>query len=294
MENIAAVTAHLHRKGRRSLMLVPTRDGKLYYEDAAGKAWRMYEFLDGLCLQNTQDPAQLWEAARAFGDFIHQLSDLPAEGLRVTIPDFHHTPRRYERLRGVLALDPLGRASGARKEIRFLLAREARAGELQRRLEAGELPCRICHNDTKLNNVLLDRENGKALCVLDLDTAMPGLAAWDFGDGVRSAAAQESSGGETELNLELYEAYVRGFLAGCRSLTEAERQSLPLGAWTMTLELALRYLTDHLLGSPYFGERSAEQNLQKARRQLCLLADMEKKQEAMEGLLRTAEKERKL
>lgn len=291
MKNIAAVTEHLRRKGRRSLTIVPARDRRLYYEDAAGQAWRMYEFVDGLCLQNTQDPAQLWESARAFGDFIHRLSDLPAQELALTIPNFHHTPRRYEAFREALAADPLGRRASAGAEAEFLLAREARGGELQRRLEVGGLPCRICHNDTKLNNILLDKDSGKALCVLDLDTVMPGLAAWDFGDGVRSAAAVDGADGQTQLCLALYEAYLRGFLTGCPSLTVAERQSLPLGAWTMTLELALRYLTDYLLGAPYFGESDPVQNLQKARRQLSLLADMEKKQEAMERLLRTAEKE---
>ena len=289
MENIAAVTEHLRRKGRKSLTVIPARDGRLYYEDGAGRAWRMYAFVDGLCLQKTEEPTLLREAARAFGDFVYQLSDLPPDSLSVEIPDFHNTPRRYEAFRQTLAADPLGRRDKARREAEILLAREERAGALLRRRESGELPLRLCHNDTKLNNLLLDRESGKALCVLDLDTVMPGLTAWDFGDGVRSAAAGKGADGETGMSLVLYEAYLRGFLAGCPLLTEEERQSLPLGAWTMTLELALRYLTDYLLGSPYFGERAPAQNLEKARRQLALLADMEKKRAAMEDIRRAAE-----
>ena len=286
MENIAAVTAHLRRKGQKTLAIVPARDGRLYYEDAESCAWRMYEFVEaGHCPEASAGPAEIFACGQAYGAFLEAMSDFPAESLSVTIPDFHNTPRRYRVFRAALAADPLGRAAGVREESEFLLRREKAAGQLQEALEAGLLPLRVCHGDTKINNVMLRAETREPLCVLDLDTVMPGLAAWDFGDGVRSGASEETAVGR-RLNIESFEAFARGFLGACPCLTAAERESLVPGVKTMTLELALRYLTDYLLGSPYFGEKSPAQNLEKARGQMGLLLDMEEKSAAMEALLR--------
>lgn len=285
MENIAAVTAHLRRKGRKTLNLVPTKAGGLFYVDKTGSAWRMYEFIDGLCLQKGEELEELFACGRAFGGFMEALGDFSAESLWVTIPDFHNTPMRCRAFREALAADPLGRAAGAKAEIEFALVREAEAGLLQQSLEQGALPLRVCHNDTKINNVMIHAETKEPLCVLDLDTVMPGLAAWDFGDAIRSAASVEAGEGQA-LSLEFFRAYTRGFLSACPGLTEAERDSLVPGARTMALECGLRYLTDYLLGSPYFGEQSPAQNLQKTRAQFSLLADMEAKTAAMEAMVR--------
>lgn len=225
MENIAAVTGFLAARveePRGSLRLVPALDGAWVWVDGEGESWRVYDFIeDSLCLQQPERPEDLYESAVAFGCFQNQLSDFPADTLHETIKDFHNTPDRYRKFHLALEADALGRAAGVREEIDFALKREAAAGALQALREDGSLPLRVTHNDTKLNNVMLDAKTRKALCVIDLDTVMPGLAAYDFGDSIRfgaaTAAEDEKNLDKMGLDMSLYETYARGYLHSCRS-----------------------------------------------------------------------------
>ncbi|MBS1419768.1 MAG: mucin desulfatase [Clostridia bacterium] len=298
MENIAAVTGFLAARveePRGSLRLVPALDGAWVWVDGEGESWRVYDFIeDSLCLQQPERPEDLYESAVAFGCFQNQLSDFPADTLHETIKDFHNTPDRYRKFHLALEADALGRAAGVREEIDFALKREAAAGALQALREDGSLPLRVTHNDTKLNNVMLDAKTRKALCVIDLDTVMPGLAAYDFGDSIRfgaaTAAEDEKNLDKMGLDMSLYETYARGYLHSCRSLTALEKETLPLGAKLMTLECGLRFLTDYLEGDRYFAIARPEHNLDRARTQFRLVADMEKKWDGMRALIaRSAE-----
>ncbi len=293
MENVAAVTGYLSRRTedpRACLHLVPTRSGGTWYRDGEGEYWRVYDFIeDSICLQAPETPADFVQSAVAFGGFQRQLQAFPAETLHETIPNFHNTPDRYRKFRAALQADALGRAAAVEPEIRFLLEREERAGTLQQLRQRGELPLRVTHNDTKLNNVMLDAASRKALCVIDLDTVMPGLVAYDFGDSIRFGAAtgpeDEKDLDRIRMSLPLYEAFARAFVPACGGLTAAERESLPLGAWTMTLECGLRFLTDYLEGDRYFAVARPEHNLDRARTQLKLAADMEEKWDEMKRII---------
>ena len=292
MENVAAVTAFLSARTedpRGCLHLVYTHDGQSYYRDEAGEYWRLYDFVeDSLCLQSPESPEDFYQSAVAFGSFQRLLQDFPAERLHETIPNFHNTPDRYRIFHEVLAADPLGRAAAVRAEIDFVLAREEEAGTLQRMRDEGELPLRVTHNDTKLNNVMLDAESRKALCVIDLDTVMPGLVAFDFGDSIRfgasTGAEDEKDLGKIELSLPLYRRYLEGFVPACGMLNRREIETLSLGAKLMTLECGLRFLTDYLDGDHYFHIARPEHNLDRARTQFKLVADMEAKWEQMQQL----------
>ena len=293
MENVAAVTGYLSRRmedPRACLHLVPTRSGGTWYRDGEGEYWRVYDFIeDSICLQAPETPADFVQSAVAFGGFQRQLQAFPAEKLHETIPNFHNTPDRYRKFRAALQADALGRAAAVEPEIRFLLEREERAGTLQQLRQRGELPLRVTHNDTKLNNVMLDAASRKALCVIDLDTVMPGLVAYDFGDSIRFGAAtgpeDEKDLDRIRMSLPLYEAFARAFVPACGGLTAAERESLPLGAWTMTLECGLRFLTDYLEGDRYFAVARPEHNLDRARTQLKLAAYMEEKWDEMKRII---------
>ena len=285
MRNVAAVTGFLAARStdpRQTLHLIPTRDGENWVRDEAGEAWRVYDYVeDSICLQVPESPEDLYESAIAFGNFQRMLADFPAETLHETIPNFHNTPDRYRIFRETLAADPMGRAAGIQREIDFVLAREEEAGALQRMRESGELPLRVTHNDTKLNNVMLDSRTRKALCVIDLDTVMPGLVAFDFGDSIRFGA---STGPEDErdldriwLDLSLYRRFTEGFIPACGILTTREIETLPLGAKVMTLECGLRFLTDYLDGDHYFGISRRSHNLDRARTQFKLVADTERR-----------------
>ena len=289
MGNVAAVTEFLAARSpdpRSSLHLIPTLDGRSFCRDSEGEFWRVYDFVeDSLCLQTPETPEDFYQSAVAFGQFQCRLRDFPAETLCETIPNFHNTPDRYRKFHLAVDADAAGRLSSVLPEIRFLLEREEKAGTLQRLREGGELPVRVTHNDTKLNNVMLDAVTRKALCVIDLDTVMPGLVAYDFGDSIRFGAStapeDEKDLSRVEMSLDLYETYARGFIPACGGLTAAELESLPLGAWTMTLENGLRFLTDYLKGDKYFSIDYPRHNLDRARAQLKLAQDMESKEEAM-------------
>ena len=294
MRNVAAVTEFLSAQStdeRSSLHLVPTRDGACFCRDGEGEYWRLYDFVENsICLQTPESPEDFYQSAVAFGQFQCRLRDFPAETLCETIPNFHNTPDRYRKFHLALDADKAGRLSSVMPEVRFLLDREEKAGSLQRMRERGELPVRVTHNDTKLNNVMLDADTRKALCVIDLDTVMPGLVAYDFGDSVRfgasTAAEDEKDLNRVEMSLDLYETYASGFIPACGGLTAAEIESLPLGAWTMTLENGLRFLTDYLEGDTYYHIARPEHNLDRCRTQLKLVSDMEQKWDRMMEIIR--------
>ena len=285
MENVNSVTAFLRRKDpdpRHTLHFIPTKDGNSYYEDAEGEYWRMYEFVEGLSLDAPESETDLYQSGLAFGRFQMMLEDFPAESLHETIPEFHNTVDRYRLLRESIQKDPCGRVCHVQPEIDFLLQHEALGCTLQRMRERGELPLRVTHNDTKLNNVLLDSHTRQALCVLDLDTVMPGLSLYDFGDSIRFGA---STGGEASqdnrLDLHLFQVYTRGFLSAATNLTDNEIKMLPISTFVITLELAARFLKDYLDGDLYFKTAYPEQNLHRTRAQIALAADMLQKQEDM-------------
>lgn len=295
MGNVAAVTEFLAARSsdpRSSLHLIPTLDGRSFCRDSEGEFWRVYDFVeDSLCLQTPETPEDFYQSAVAFGQFQCRLRDFPAETLCETIPNFHNTPDRYRKFHLAVDADAAGRLSSVQPEVRFLLEREEKAGTLQRLRERGELPVRVTHNDTKLNNVMLDAVTRKALCVIDLDTVMPGLVAYDFGDSIRfgasTASEDEKDLSRVEMSLDLYETYARGFIPACGGLTAAELESLPLGAWTMTLENGLRFLTDYLEGDHYYHITRPEHNLDRCRTQLKLVSDMEQKWDRMMAIIRS-------
>ena len=293
MENICAVTGHLRKQmndPRRVLTVVNTVDGAAFYFDG-NSYWRLYEFVEGsICLQQPKTPEDFYQSAVAFGEFQQQLNDFPADTLSETIPNFHNTVDRYRIFHEVLAADPMGRAKDVQDEIDFVLAREQEAGTLVRLLSEGKLPLRVTHNDTKLNNVMLDDETRTPLCVIDLDTVMPGLSAYDFGDSIRfgaaTAAEDEKDLSKMEMSLDLFRIFTRGFLKACPGLTDLEKEMLPMGAKLMTLECGVRFLTDYIDGDHYFSVHREGHNLDRCRTQFKLVSDMEKKWEQMAQVIR--------
>ena len=289
MRNIASVTRHISARvsdPRACLHLVPTLSGEDYYVDAGGKSWRVYDFVENsICLQKPDSPCDFYQSAVAFGRFQQQLSDFPAHTLSEAIPNFHNTPVRYRQLHAALDAADAERIESAAAEIEEYLAREASASALHDMLHRGELPLRVTHNDTKLNNVMLDADTREALCVIDLDTVMPGLMAYDFGDSIRfgaSTAAEDERELElVSLDLDLLRIYTRGYMQVCRNMTDAEARSLPLGARLMTLECGVRFLADYLAGDRYFAVHRPGHNLDRCRTQLRLVQDMESKWDSM-------------
>lgn len=298
MENVTGVTAYLRRQiierggdpDRETLNVIPTLDGKAYYTDTEGGAWRAYIFVEGtVCLQKVENERDFYTAAETFGNFQNQLAGYPAATLHETIARFHDTPNRYANFEKALAADVMGRAKDVGPEIAFIRAREADCRVLVDQLAAGVLPLRVTHNDTKLNNVLIDQETGKGICVIDLDTVMPGLSAYDFGDSIRfganDCAEDEPDQSKVHFSLHLYKVFAEGYLAAASSaMTEAERRSLPWGAKLMTLECGIRFLTDYLEGDHYFKISRPDQNLDRARTQFTLVQGMEREFDAMTQL----------
>ncbi len=284
MENIRAVTDHLRKKEadpRRVLTIVPAKSGADWVR-AEGGAWRVYDFVEGsLCLQKAETPEDFYESAVGFGRFQELLKDFPAKDLHETLPRFHDTPDRCRIFRGVLAQDALGRAADVKKEIEFCLQREEEMATIQKGLASGSLPLGVTHNDTKLNNVLLDAATRKALCVIDLDTVMPGSALYDYGDSIRfgasTAAEDEKDLSKVTVDEDLFRLYTRGYARACPGLTKEEKDLLLCGAKTMTYECGVRFLTDWLDGDRYFALHYEGQNLDRARTQFRLVAEMERK-----------------
>ena len=284
MANFAAVCAHLHTKDadpRHALRLIRTHAGETFHRTPDGRHFRMLDYIDGVCPDAPESPEDLRQAGLAFGQFQRLMADFPAETLTETIPRFHDTPDRFRLLRQAIAEDRAGRLSAVQAEVEALLHYEAEADTLTGLNRAGQLPLRVTHHDTKLNNVMLDAVTRRPLCVMDLDTVMPGLVAHDFGDAIRTGASTAAED-ETDLTLvhvdpAMYRAFASGFLAACRdSLTPTEIETLPWGAKLMTLENAVRFLTDHLNGDVYFRIHRPGHNLDRCRAQLALVRDMER------------------
>ena len=292
MENITAVTEFLRTKTddpRSVLTLVKTHDSASYLH-AQDAYWRVYEFVEGtICLQLPETDEDFYQSAVGFGTFQQLLTDFPAAKLHETIPNFHNTPDRYRALLETLERDPMHRAAQVQPEIEFALARQAEMSAIQNALTAGELPLRVTHNDTKLNNVLLDAKTRKALCVIDLDTVMPGSSLYDFGDSIRfgaaTAAEDEKDLSKMEMSLDRFRVFTRGYVRACPGLTAKELELLPMGAKTMTMECGVRFLTDYLDGDHYFAVHREGQNLDRARTQFKLVADMEKKWDEMRRIV---------
>ncbi|MBQ7848303.1 MAG: aminoglycoside phosphotransferase family protein [Clostridia bacterium] len=294
MENVAAVCAHLRKKDsdpRHSMTIVPTLAGSTFLE-AEGRYWRMFDYVtDGICLDLPETAEDLFQCGAAFGTFQNHLADFPAETLHETIPQFHDTPNRFRQLRQAIAENRSGRLHEVEAEVNALLAYEKQAGYMVGLCAEGRLPLRVTHNDTKLNNVMLDAATRTPLCVMDLDTVMPGLIANDFGEAVRTgastAAEDETDLSKVSLSLEMYEAYCRGFLGACgKSLTPLEIETLPWGPKLMTIENATRFLADHLNGDVYFHIAREGHNLDRCRAQLALVTDMERKWDEMNRIIR--------
>jgi hypothetical protein len=290
MRNIQAVTAHqrgLAPHPRASMSLIPTNDWNFWYVDGDGEYYRMFRYVaDSICLERAETLNDFRESAIAFGMFQRQLSDFPARTLTETIPRFHDTPDRYRIFKEAIAADVCGRVKDVQKEIEFALDREDFAGTLMALQASGDLPLRVTHNDTKLNNVLFDRDTRRALCVIDLDTVMPGLSVNDFGDSIRfgasTAAEDERDVSRVHFSLELYKAYLDGYLSSCgESLLPAEREHLRTGAKMMTLECGTRFLTDYIQGDVYFRVGRDGHNLDRCRTQYKLVTEMEAAWEKM-------------
>ena len=294
MRNIELVTSYLWQQTpdpRRVLTLVPTVDGQTYLEDPDGEFWRVYEFVtDSLCLDHPENECDLQQSGLAFGTFQNQLAAFPAHMLTETIPHFHDTPVRYQQLKDAIRMDRAGHVKEAEAEIEAYMAFEKYARFLMDLLKKGELPLRVTHNDTKLNNVLLDAATRTPLCVIDLDTVMPGLAANDFGDSIRFGAAtareDEQDLSKVGMSLQLFEAYSRGFLSACGArLTPLEKETLPMGAMLMTLECGSRFLADYFNGDVYFHNARPGQNLYRARTHIKMAQDMEGKLGQMQKII---------
>ncbi len=299
MENVVGVTDYLRKAilaqggdpDRETLNVVRTLEGKSYYEDQGHSFWRVFLFVEGsLCLEKVESPKDFYNGGAAFGNFQRMLAEYPAGELHETIPNFHNTPSRFQDFRRALEADRAGRAALVRPEIEFALSREEEISVLTDLLKKGELPLRVTHNDTKLNNILFDRATGRALCVIDLDTVMPGLSLYDFGDSIRfgasTGAEDERDLSRIELDLELFEAFTEGFLKGCGGkLTRREIEMFPMGAKLMTYECGIRFLGDFLEGDVYFKVHRENHNLDRARTQFKLVADMEKKWDQMVSIV---------
>ena len=282
MRNIERVTAHLRTKNsdpRAVLQLLPAHDGRCYATEH-GEYWRVFAFVENsVCFQRA-DETLFRKSGFAFGRFIGQLADFPAAELAETIPHFHDTPARFDALLAAVGQDAAGRRGEIARDIDLACSYEPFTHTLADAQRRGELPLRVTHNDTKINNILFDRDTSDALCVIDLDTVMPGLMANDFGDAIRFGAStaeeDERDLSRVRLSLPLYKAYAEGFLSACgESVTEPERASLPVGAKMMTYENGIRFLADHLNGDIYFHISRPGQNLDRARTQFRLLAEMD-------------------
>ena len=293
MQNMSAISAFLreHHKGKMAMIsYIDTLEGHNYYDDGKGGAWRLYRFVpDSICLQRAETVEDFYQSARGFGSFQYALRDFPAEKLKETIEKFHDTEDRYKKLREAIEADECGRLKEVEREVDFALKREERSSRLQKLRREGELPVRATHNDTKINNVLLDKDTRQALCVIDLDTVMPGLSAHDFGDAIRfgasTAAEDETDLSKVRLNLDYFRAFTRGFLESCPSLTDMEVKALAQGAYAMTMECGVRFLTDYLMGDKYFAIDREKHNLDRCRTQFKLAKDMESKWDEMEKVV---------
>ena len=295
LANIEKVTAFLKVRAsseREVLSLIPTKDGNTFVKDDKGNVWRMYNFIENsICLDIVENEEDFYECAYAFGKFQRDLRHFPADTLYETIPNFHNTPIRFGAFLSAVSADKCGRAAGVADEIKFVIKRQDFYSCLIDAEEKGDLPLRVTHNDTKSNNVMLDKTTRKALCVIDLDTIMPGYSVTDFGDAIRfgasTAAEDEKDLSKVHFSVELFKAYTKGYMAGCGGkLTPTEIMLLPEGAKMMTIECGMRFLTDYLEGDTYFKTAYGEHNLVRARTQFKLVKEMEENWEIMKETVR--------
>ncbi len=296
-DNLSRITGHLATlhgaDPRRHLALRPTATGAGYHRARAdGACWRMFGFIDGAgAAPSPPDESSVHAAARLFGRFLHDMASLPGPPPAVTIPHFHDTAQRYRAFEAALADDPLGRAVAAGEAVAFARERRPLAAIADELHALGSLPVRVVHNDCKLDNVLFDERSGEALCVVDLDTVMPGLVLYDIGDFVRSAAAsageEAGEGGVPEVDLARYEAILHGYLEGAAGLlVGVEMAHLASAGRVVAYELGLRFLADHLLGDRYFAAAAPDDNLLRARRQFALVESMERRAREMTAIAR--------
>lgn len=299
MENVIGVTSHLRKKieaaggdpMRETLTVYPAKDGKNYYMAEDGGCWRLYNFVgDTFTISELTNAEDFRNAALTFGNFQNLLADYPIETLHETIPNFHNTPSRFNDLKNAIETNASGRINSAAPEIEFAMAREGDCSVITDMLESGKLPLRVTHNDTKLNNVLFDNETKKGICVVDLDTVMPGSSLYDFGDSIRfganTAAEDEKDVSKVSLNLDYFRAYVDGYLeAAGKSLTNEEIELLPFSAKLLTFECGMRFLGDYINGDVYFKIEYPEHNLVRARTQFKLVEDIENKYAQMQEIV---------
>ena len=300
MENIVHVTQYLRtmilsqggNPDRETLNVLQTRDGADFFWDSSQNYWRVFPFIErSVCLEKVESEKDFYDSAVTFGNFQKQLADFPVEILHETIPNFHNTASRFADFQKALLEGDKTRAALAQEEIAFALDRKEDTFVLTSLLAEGTLPLRVTHNDTKLNNILFDADTRKALCIIDLDTVMPGLSLYDCGDSIRFGA---NTGTEDEtdltkvgLDLSLFEAFTKGYLEGCAgSLTAKEIELLPMGAKLMTYECGIRFLADFLTGDHYFKIHREHHNLDRARTQFRLVADMEAKWDKMTAIVK--------
>lgn len=302
IKNVSGVTSYLRaqiteRKGdpdRETLTLVHTKSGDVCYTDSANSWWRMYLFITGATTYDAvEKPEDFYQSARAFGNFQRLLAGYPVKELNETIRDFHNTPARLENLKRAMEQDRMGRAEYVKREFNFVMERTADIPVIMNQLKNGRMPYRVTHNDTKLNNIMIDDATGQAICVIDLDTIMPGASVFDYGDSIRfganTGAEDETDLSKVSLSLPLFQVFTEGFLEGCAgSLTQTETTLLPMGAKLMTMECGMRFLTDYLEGDTYFKIHREHHNLERARCQFKLVADMEQKWGHMERIVREA------
>lgn len=300
MENLVNVTSFLRKKillqggnpDRETLNVILTKNQDRYYRDSENFCWRVLNFIeDAVSYDRVTDEAVFYESAVAFGNFQYLLSDYPAETLHEIIPDFHNTEKRFKALKEAAEKDVCGRKKEVEDELNFAYQREEIAPVLYDLMRSKEIPVRVTHNDTKLNNVMMDKETGKGICVVDLDTVMPGSAVLDFGDAIRFGANKadedEQDLSKVSCDLDLFRIYTKGYLEGCKgSLTENEIKLLPLGAKLITYENGMRFLTDYLQGDVYYKTHREKQNLDRCRTQFKLVQDMEEKWDQMEDIVR--------
>lgn len=299
MENIERVTDYARSRIiaaggdplRQTLTLIPTTDGKSFFRSPEGNYWRTYVFIEGArTYDQVEDIRHVYAANKAFGEFQKMLADLPGKRLHETIPDFHNTRKRFEQFNRALEADVINRACEVKSEIDFVLAREADTSVIVDLLAAGELPERVTHNDTKLNNVMIDDVTGEGVCVIDLDTVMPGSALYDFGDSVRIGAStapeDERDLGKVTVDLGMFERLSAGYLDAARSfLIPKETELLSFSAKLMTFECGMRFLADHLSGDVYFKIHREGHNLDRCRTQFKMVAEMERLADRMEAIV---------
>ena len=300
MANANAVTSFIREREadpRAAIHFIPTRndDGSFCHRDSDGEFWRMYDYVGGFCVDQPETDEDFYQSAVAFGRFQHLLADFPADTLYETIPNFHNTVDRYRQLEESIRQDLEHRVKRARQEIAFALDRKEKACSLQRMRESGELPLRVTHNDTKLNNVMLDEDTDHAVCVIDLDTVMPGSILYDFGDMVRTmtspAAEDEEDLDKVRMRMPMFQSIVEGYLAAAHGfLTQAEIDQLAFSGKLITLEIGIRFLTDYLEGDQYFKVSRPDHNLIRCRTQLKLVECIEQELPSMEQYVKRVAK----